>query len=791
MVLTIDGRVCDGGRTESALGRYDDAQLTNPMLRREGERVEVLLDDTPRNREILGHPDEGPEVERFNGERHTATVEVEGVPLIKGYARLLEFSDRTGFRIEVHAPGASWAESAALGMLHAAGIGWQGQFDFEQIARTWEEGAAVCFLPLFREGFEPLHPSGYKEVERILPANDYHPFLRLYDLVQAIFGRAGYTLTSEFFESEFFRSLYMSGAYASTDTSAMYRRYGFFARRKGEVSATANASGRVYTSLPVHASSLGPVVNAFTPTETDASGQPMGDICNNGGVLVIEDGEPVFKPRNRVKASFRFHLEYTTDYRILSRTRLQGFDSFYLGDGVTLRGQLTNLFADKRGEPLAAHSYTAVVFEASAGNTYRVVDGQGAVMASFQGRTGSVVTAATWTPSQPSLQVQTADGWIPSALDWALYNGSVGERGTMRVEIDVDTPVVEVPTSGRHFHSVYFAGAEPGMKLTLHEGTTLGVDFSQKPGFGSLVRFGDVARHPVRQSVLVEALIHLFNLRVYTDTEALEIRVEPEAQFYDRSRVVDWSDRVDRSQPVVYRDRALDERESRLYHYAGSAAGDDAADGGDGNGENGGSSGNSGDAAAGNGTPYAAWRVSTQNFATREGCEQRVNPLFGAVKERDGFRVNAPSAEVVAPEGTNAEGYFTPCIVSFHGLRPLPEGEVWGWPAPDGYYPAARFSQTADGTSLRFDGTDTAAGLRRFHDHEEERRSFARQVTLTLRLWPEEVALLRHCARGDIAGCNSLFRLTAEPDGEPYLLRRLERYDPETHTARCLFENAL
>ncbi len=767
MVLTIDGQVCDGGQTAGALGRYDDAQLTHPFLRRDGERLEVLLEDTPKNRAILGHPYEVIEAERFNGEQHTATVEIEGVPFITGYARLLEFSDRTGYRVEIHAPGASWTVSAALGMLRAAGVDWQGYFDFQQIAQSWEqEGAAVCFLPVFRDGFEPLHPSGYTEVERILPATDYHPFLRLYDLVQAIFCRAGYKLVSEFFESAFFRSLYMSGAYASTDTSTLQRRYGFFARRKGDVSATANASGRVYTSLPMHASTLGPIVNAFNPLETDASGQPMSDIYNNGA-LVIEEGEPVFKPRNRVKASFHFHLEYTTDYRILSRTQLAGFDTFYLGDGITLQGQLTNLFVDKRNDPLPTHSYTVIVFEAPADNRYRVVDGSGSVMASFTGRTGQMVTSSTWTPSPLTLQLQTSGGWVSSALDWALYNGSIGERGTKRVEIDCVTPVVTVTPDGRHFHSVYFAGAEEGMTLTLHEGTSLGVDFSQRPGFGSLVHFYDVARHPIRQSVLVEALIHLFNLRVYTDTEALEICVEPEAQFYDRSHVVDWSDRVDSSQPIVRRDRALDEHESRLYRYAGNPV-DDLTD-----------------------TPYAAWRISTQNFATQDGCEKRINPLFGAVSERDGFRINAPSAEVIAPEESGDEDNFIPCIVSFQGLQPLPEGEVWGWPAPDGLYPAARFSKTADGMSLCFDGTNTAMGLRQFHDHEEERRSFAQQVTLTLRLQPEEVALLRHRAQGDIVGCNSLFRLTAQPDGDLYLLRHLEQYDPETHTARCVFESAL
>lgn len=796
MVLKIDGRACDGGRT-NGLGRYDDAELTQPFLRREGERVEIQLDDTPRNRAIFGNPDEGMEADRFNGERHAATVEVEGVPLMTGYARILEFSDKTGFRVEVHSPGASWAESAALGRLHATPVGWQGKFDFQTIAQTWEEGAPVCFLPVFRQGYEALHPSGYKEVERILPTSDYYPFLRLYNLMQAIFCRAGYKLVSEFFESEFFRSLYMSGAYAASDTAAMYNRYGFFARRKNDVSATANASGRVYTSLPLHQSSVGPVVDTFSPLETDASGQPMSDICNHGGTLVIENGEPIFKPRYRMKVSFRFHLEYTTDYRILSRTRLRGFDSFYLGEGVTLQGRLTNLFQDKRDEPLAAHSYTVVVFDAPSDGSYRVVDQQGAVMATFSGRTAGLVTASAWQPSKMVLQQQIPGGWVASPLDWALYNGSIGEQGRMRVEIDVTTPVEDVLPGGRHFHSVYFAGAEPGMTLTLHEGTTLGVDFSQRPGFGSLVHFNDIARHPIYQSVLVEALVHLFNLRVHTDTEAREIHIEPEATFYDRSRVIDWSDRVDRSQPVVRRDRATEERESRLYLYAKSVGEDDetadetgGTDEADGTGEIDGAGGTDGTGSAA-GTPYAGWRAWTQSAATQDGCQRRTNPFFVAVREQEEFRVNAPSAAVIAVDQVEEEGYFTPVIVSFKGLQPLPAGEVWGWPAPDGYYPAAHFSKAIDGTSLRFDGSGEAVGLRRFHDHEEERRSFAQQVTLTLRLLPEEVALLRHCATEETPGCNSLFRLTAEPRGPLYLLRRITEYDPETHRARCLFEDAL
>lgn len=80
-----------------------------------------------------------------------------------------------------------------------------------------------------------------------------------------------------------------------------------------------------------------------------------------------------------------FRLDYRTDYRILSRERLAGFDSLYVDSGCDIAFRLANPFIDRRD------ALTAQV---------------------------SVPAAATG--AQCELQLQAADGsYAPYAGDWS------------------------------------------------------------------------------------------------------------------------------------------------------------------------------------------------------------------------------------------------------------------------------------------------------------------------------------------------------------------------------------
>ena len=201
---------------------------------------------------------------------------------------------------------------------------------------------------------------------------------------------------------------------------------------------------------------------------------------------------------------------YETDYRIRSRSRLTGFDSVYLGTGADMSFELPNRFADRRGQLTGGQSYRAMVFDHAAGDSYRLVFDSGKEMATFAGRT-AVVTAPAAVPGALQLYVRSSstEAWRLCDKDWALYDGHVGETGSVEVELNLRTaPETAGPADPKRFETIYFYGAEPGMKLRLKQATTLRPYFSSRPGYGSRIVFADIARHALRQSELLSALAH-------------------------------------------------------------------------------------------------------------------------------------------------------------------------------------------------------------------------------------------------------------------------------------------
>ena len=110
------------------------------------------------------------------------------------------------------------------------------------------------------------------------------------------------------------------------------------------------------------------------------------------------------------------------------------------------------------------------------------------------------------------------------------------------------------------------------------------------------------------------------------------------------------------------------------------------------------------------------------------------------------------------------------------GLHGLPAGERWGYPLGDERYPLAAFHFTGDaeteGFTLCFEDRDAQEGLHRFYDARIAAEEDRQQVTLRLRIAPDEYAALFR-----FAGGSSLFTL-----------RAVEAYDPREGVAHCTFD---
>lgn len=378
------------------------------------------------------------------------------------------------------------------------------------------------------------------------------------------------------------------------------------------------------------------------------------------------------------------------------------------------------------------------------------------------------------------LLVRSGSQWVAYRGDWALYNGYVGETGQTMVEVRLRTAAESVsPASPKYFNLIYFAGAEPGMALTLHKECSLRPRFLSAPGFGSRIAFADVAQHRIRQSELLDALAHLFNLRFYTEEATRRVWIEPEGEFFGAGPETDWSGRTDFSQPVERRPVAPEIHEVRTWRYRdgdGAVARFDAREE----------------------APLGAWSFAADSYAAMQGEKVLRNPLFSPSLNAAGHYLNAPSALIpevgdrddAEEDGTN----FTLRIVRYAGMHPLPGDERWGYPSGRSEYPLAAFhfagDDVAEGFTLCFEDRDGQQGLHRFYDGQVRREASRERIILSLRLAPHEFEALLTPGTG-APDIRSVFRIDTGAGVVRAALHAVGDYDPAKASVRCTFNRLM
>lgn len=782
--LRIDSVVCEPAAEQPLTLAWSGDALTDPEAGRSGAALTFELLSTPETDALFGAECHLYGTGRFNAALHKGELLAGGASLLSGTVRLVGtrwHGAECRYCVELRGGGHGWARQAAKRWFRELAVPFAGRLLPTEIVAGWSSDAPVRFLPVVRDRYEIASgEAGLQAPERLLATDDYHPFLSLHALVQALFAEAGYTVESAFIESPWFRSLHMSGAYASHDTRVRQQKMGFLARRKADRTATANALGRVEANPFVTHHTVGNLVDAFAPHEVDETGATLTDAYSAGGCLRIEEGELCFRPLTEVSVGFEYELRYTTDYRIRSRRRLTGFDSVWLGEDADVRFELANRFEDRREALRPSFQYRIVVFGHAAGDRWTLrctADGTETTLAEFTTRSALVTTPAAATLAEVRLYRNGAEA--PYAEDWALYDGYIGETGRTEVQITVRTsPETVTPTAPKHFRQIAFYGAEEGMSFTLSRRCRLRPCFSSAPGYGAALTFADVARHEIRQAELLRALAHLFDLRFHTDEQLKRVYIEPACDFYDTTTAWEWSDRILGDTPIEGADRALEIHERQTWGYRdgdGAVARYDAA----------------------HDTRFGRWSRTTTSKAAKEGEEVSLNGLFAPTLCRTDVYVNAPSAPILCvgdrdDAAVDDATALTPRIVRWMGLHDLPAGERWGYPLDEARYPLAAFHFAGDdrtaGFTLCFEDRDGLEGLHRFRDARAAAEDDRQRVTLRLRIAPDEYAALFRFDGEAHPTIRSRFRFGFAGGTSLFTLRAVETYDPREGVARCTFD---
>ena len=782
MRLYVDGKSCPTGDIDRVPIGFSLEDMLNPQAACSGRKMEMTIPSTAESNEIFGVARDIYAAERFNDSHHTARLECDGVTLFEGTIYLLDASvgSRSGgdYKVRIVEGGKDWAKDAARRELRSSGIWFNMALTPENICSTWEGEQSVRFLPVLRNRYTAEY-SGVSlgPKEQVLTTDDYHPFFSVPALFERIF--RGYEVESSFLQSDEFRQLLFSGQYGSPDTAKQQKLLDFKARRAAPVTAVANEYGKVYATAAFDDDeSLGNIVDTADPTAVDSDGKLMQDTFTTGNVFgVDEEGYIRFESAIAANVGFLLHLEYQTDYCIESRTRLRGFDTVISEPIVEAHFPLSNGFKDKQNELVAGLTYNLCIFDYVPSSLYmfKIFDretGEELESRVIDGRFTQITMPEECSPVC-TLEPMLGESLEHSA-DWALYPGHVQERGVTEVVVDIRIPPQEFLAGDKmRFNRIRFQGAEPGMAITLSPECSLRPYFTNVPGLGSVMGLTDIAHNKMWLIELVEAVCQMFNLVIYTDERAKRVIIEPEEAFYG-DRVWEWSHKIDYSEPLRISDLGVDAPQWVEHRYK------------------------EGDYASAQyneqyGTDIGCWRSGNQVYGALDTTKVVESPLFTTGVNKCGVYAFAPSASLLQVGDSAAEGAidmpFTTHIVRYLGLRPLPEGEVWG-PLGEARYPLAAFFFEGDGQtegfSLCFEPRDGIAGLSRYFEQHAERVTRRQRLTATLRLSPAEIESLLS-AESEGATIRDTFRLKLFNETSLYRLESIRGYNPATQSAECTF----
>lgn len=766
----VDGVVALLRSSSLVMPTYDSSKLHSVQAWRQGREVVVEVLSTPELDRVLGFAFDLNRGDSFNDKYHVATLLADGLELFSGVVALLAV-ERDGvhiyYRLSIRAGGGEWADLAARTQLKDSGLSVNMSLIPSGIEASWEGDTPVRFLPLRHDSYpKPKLPNAWLS-QHVLTPNDYHPFISVKHLIKSIAERSGYTIRSEWLESDIVNRLMISGAYKQVKVDAAERDMGFKAYRTQEHTAQANNLGYVFATEPKHSSSVGAIVDSVSAEAVGSDGATFSDAYNHG-VLRFENYSPEFVPTRDINVAFEYAIRYITDYRIESSKRLRGFDRIRLGLGCDVSIVMENNFQDMRYEVEPNMAYKLFIFDYDEDASYRL-DGFGDV----QGAVCDVVAPSSC-KSQTSLFIKSRGSsvYVRYGGDWALYAGHVEATGRREVEFTLRTPYQHLAQGTEHeFNDIAFYGADPGQTITLCSGCSIRPIFGGGLGYGELVSFEDIANHAISQQQILEALVHMFNLCIYSHEPSKRLIIEPYDNFFS-SDVVDWRQRqigdswsIIEGAPTVFEHLRLE--------YIG----------GDGvvlrDNESGGSE-------------LGVWAMSREGYATKQGIDVRVNPLFRPTVSLGGFNPDAPSAEVLTVGDRDDVGqvdYVEPRVVLYNGLMELAQGEHWNSASNTHLYPHAAFHSAQSGNTLCFEDRDGCEGLHRYYDtelKEDERGALSCKIYIPVH---EYVELFD--PNNPHASIRSIFRLRVEGAESLFRLRRIDDYDPHLGVATCQFSRML
>ncbi|MCC8087936.1 MAG: hypothetical protein LIO79_01520 [Rikenellaceae bacterium] len=768
--LYIDGILVD--LEEISISISSNSAFINNPYGITNKNYSFKVPKTSGNRRIFGYPDEANDNRFFNSEEHVGELYEDGELLISGKA-VLSRSTSAGddyFYIILINDVPEWIKLTKNLALKEINLDYAETITGELIENSWTADTAIRYFPVSRDVYDSPEYENEVAPIQILTYEDYHPFFNLSTLLHGAIAASEYKVISDFIDDNA-GDLYVSGNYPEQDTAILKKRMDFYAVKNSDVTTTADSYGRVYT-VDNHINSAGPIVDTADPTLTSDS-----NAFSNGNCFRNNDDLPVFIPSQDVIMCFEYNLKYRTEYRVKSASELSGIDSVTLEDGYPRQVAVPNKMTDYKNN-YTYGQFIVCIFE---------YDKTAGYYLSVYHKDGNSITE-TFTDREYIIDdisdvseiylYKYISGTYTLTNDWGLYNYTEYLENTRNV--DVYATVRSRPSLRRsgqtiYFNQAVFSGAEEGWSFTLKSGTSVRPVFYANPMEGSTVTAEELFAYTNKQSELIEAVRHMFNLCFLTNTEQKTIIIEPRDNFYI-DELVDWTDRIDGTRSVAVEECCKELPDSILFRYASE----------DGTVKRWGTQNN---------TTYAAYEW-VNPFPVSSGSDTvQANKFFSpSISETGSFTpakstwlLKAGDRDGELDSANNGNLNFGPKIVSYRGMKPIRSEENWGYPSYGKWYPYICFRDEEENVNLGFDDSGQISGLNKYYQSELHSSLYGKKISGSFFLTPADINSIIF-PNGYGPDFRKLFRINI--NGENVICRLVEmtNYKPGTgESTLCTF----
>ena len=358
-----------------------------------------------------------------------------------------------------------------------------------------------------------------------------------------------------------------------------------------------------------------------------------------------------------------------------------------------------------------------------------------------------------------------------------------GQVNTISFDLQLLTPSFAVSTLEPASLAVGFTSSNAtelgDTELLVSVGeSTLTPKFNGVLPFGYRVSLNDVGGD-IQATEALKAIMHLFNLRIYANSDSQTVHILPYSEFY-RSDVVDWSDRVDCDKGVEVTTVGDNIGSAlKLLYQEGSAPVEYYN--------------------ARHKAPYLSWATPLLNKLNNGEYELQNGVFVPPMKinatdifpnsEWDGGLLNVVGSDaqdtldnfsneiprtlvqLIAPTGDPSD------YLQYVGSTGLLEQYL---------QPVFVVTEREEGTTISFADNGGAEGLHKYYDKQVDIWNYGKRITCYCRIEPQEIESLRK-ADTSVVDFRSRFKLKIDGEDIYCRLESIENYEPQNATHKCTF----